>query len=219
VDSDILCVSIDGIDGSGKSKLIQSLSLRYNLITLPKFYNFGMVPVDAEKRKTWFRSTPAIDSMRLYAVSHQTRILLGKEYKKANHYQFITQDDRQKLVVFDRGILSVEAYIYAALKLSTSMSLTEIIDYINNNFRSSFYDEMNDVIDRTILLADGTGEYLNTVLKRRRYDNRDKMLIRYQSEYIQNKFYINKNVFKLSPIHSPYDLLELSIKLINQKEN
>lgn len=33
----IPCISIDGVDGSGKTTLIQNLSKQYNVITLPPF--------------------------------------------------------------------------------------------------------------------------------------------------------------------------------------
>ena len=46
----IKCISFDGIDGSGKSTLIEELSKSYNIALIPKFYNFGFVPFDSDTR-------------------------------------------------------------------------------------------------------------------------------------------------------------------------
>ena len=196
----IKCISFDGIDGSGKTTLINSLLEKYNVVLLPRFYYFGMVPMDFDKRKEWFRTKYDIETMKIYAVSHRNRILLANDYKKGFHYKFIENDERKKLIVLDRGILSVEAFIYAALKLSTPMTQKEIMDYIDVYFRNKSYQKMNSIIDHTFLLVDEKQKYLNQVLNRRMYDERDKNLIRYQAEYYQKKLYIENKLTTISPI-------------------
>ena len=62
----IPCISIDGVDGSGKTTLIQNLSKQYNVITLPRFYSMGMVPGDQEERCQWFRKQDAVYTTPIY---------------------------------------------------------------------------------------------------------------------------------------------------------
>jgi hypothetical protein len=210
----IQCVSIDGTDGVGKTTLIESLKEKFNVVVVPKFYHLGMVPMGYEERKKWFLSARPQDSMRIYALSHRYRILLCQEYREGNHYIYLRKDQRPKLIVLDRGVISIEAFIYASLRMYTGMSDHEIHNYIAVVFRGPEFEQIFSLVDKSIVLSENTLDYLEIILKRRNYEEHEKNLIKYQAEYIKTNLFAFKRTYKLSPILNPNELVNLASEII-----
>jgi len=197
----VKCISLDGIDGAGKSALVEALSSRFNVATLPKFYDLGSVPSDASVRMQWFFETDDYKAMLIYAVAHRNRILLADDYKNGHHHNFTKEDDREKLIVMDRGVLSVEAFIYAVLRMSSTPT-DQVVQFIADAFRDRHYERMLAVIDRAVLLAEDSLGYVEEVLKRRRTSKREEMLVRLQAEYYDLELYRHHGVMMISPRNS-----------------
>ena len=209
----IKCVSIDGPDGAGKTTLISRLAEKYNTVILHQFHATGMVPTDPEERKNWFRRENGMDTTRLYLAGHRLRLASAREFKRGLHYKFLAKDDREKLILIDRGPLSVRAYTYAALKKDTNWSNDEIEEFIKKEY--DFENPENEIVDLSILLFDK--DSLNEVMGRRTYDIDDEMLIRYQYEYYSNHKFDERSVYIINPVKKQEDVLEETISIINKK--
>lgn len=203
----IPCLSIDGIDGAGKTSLVEALARSYKVVTLPKFHAFGAVPAEARERLDWFQATPERVGMRIYASAHRIRIMLAADFKLGLHQAFVADDGREPLLLLDRGPISVEAFMHAVLSLSPDSPPEGIPAFIAAAFREGWHERMYAAIDCSILLADVDLGYVDQVLRRRRYNLREEQLIRLQADYLQAVKPDGQRVVRLSPLASPAALL------------
>lgn len=207
----IKCISIDGVDGSGKTTLVNELSKYYNTIQVPRYYFGGMVPTDSKERTIWFRTEDAVKTTDIYISGQKIRYLLAKEFKKGFHYKAF-DGKKTSLVVIDRGELSLKAFAYAALKKGTKWSSDEIKNYFETKFDSEFEREMGDIIDYSFLLF--KENTINTLLSRRFFDSEDMLLATYQQEYYEKCTINNNKVKTISPSESKERILEIVISTI-----
>lgn len=210
----IKCISIDGTDGVGKSTLITHLSKKYNIVTLQRFYMTGIAPIDSEERKLWFRSEDVVLTTKIYIAGQKLRMNSAYEFKKGLHYKFLEKDNREKLIFIDRGVLSIQAYTYAALKKGTDWDDNKILKFVHDECVMDDY--LNDLIDYSILLFDE--ESLEEVISRRNYDRDDELLVRYQHDYYRRINFHNKKIRIISPLKSEKNVLEESIDLIERMD-
>ena len=207
----IKCVSIDGVDGSGKTTLANELSKYFNTIQVPRYYFSGMVPTDSNERTIWFRTEDAVKTTDIYISGQKIRYLLAREFKKGFHYKAF-DENKPSLVVIDRGELSLKAFSYAALKKGTKWSSDEIKNYLETRFNTAFEHEIDDIIDYSFLLF--KENTINTLFSRRFFDSDDMLLATYQQEYYE-KCTINKSKVKtISPLESKENILEIVISKI-----
>lgn len=211
----IKCISIDGPDGSGKSTLIDLLSKEFQVVTLPRFYSMGMAPLDPEERKRWFRTIDVFDTTRIYISGHKVRLMAASEFKKGLHYKFLENDKKERLVVIDRGAISVNAYAYAAIKSSSEMQDDEVMNYVLNE--SDIEEFSENIIDVSILLFDP--DHLEEIISRRIYDKNDEYLARYQHEYYCKREYADKRIKIISPIKTPDEIFNETKRILNNMED
>ncbi len=210
----IRCISIDGPDGSGKSTLIELLSKEYQVVTLPRFYSMGMAPLDSEERKNWFRTVDVFDTTQIYISGQKVRITAASEFKKGLHYKFLEDIKKEKLVVLDRGALSVNAYAYAAIKVASTMEDDEIMDYVLQKYDIEQFAK--GVVDASILLFDPNN--LEEIILRRNYDKNDELLARYQHEYYCKRNYCDKRIKTISPSKTPKEIFDETRRFLNDME-
>jgi thymidylate kinase len=135
----IFSIAIEGPDGSGKTTLINELKKQFNVIDLPKSWIFGLMPMDLNERITWFRSENPFVTARIYMASHLLRLQLCKEYiAKRSHYEMIQYNRFEKppLILIDRGPLSLQAYVYAYLRVDTQIEKRIIEDFVELQYKS-----------------------------------------------------------------------------------
>ena len=60
------CISVDGVDGAGKTTLVEALCREYNVATLPRFHCMGMVPQGRYERKDWFLTQDSLFTTKIY---------------------------------------------------------------------------------------------------------------------------------------------------------
>ena len=217
----IISISFDGTDGVGKTTLINYLSNNYKVAELPRFYSCGAVPLDPNERRNWFLSVSQKDAMKIYLTAHKHRLAAIKFFKQGLHYKFLESSEKQKILVADRGFLSVEAFAYAALRCENEMSDDEINDFIDIYFRNDLKDFINSYFDLTVLLAGNPEDYLSQVISRRSYDQHEIDLIKYQAEYLYEHCHSINNILKLLPtneLENNKELLEKSILSIVRKK-
>lgn len=210
----IKCISIDGPDGSGKSTLVELLSNEYEIVTLPKYYSMGMTPVDPEERKKWFRTFDVFDTTRIYISGHKIRLVAAAEFKKGLHYKFLEPSKKERIVVLDRGALSVNAFAYAAIKMSSDMQDDEIIDYLL--VENDIEQFAKKIIDVSILLFDPNN--LEEIISRRKYDECDEYLARYQHEYYCKRKYEDERIKIISPTKTPEEILNETKRVLTDLE-
>lgn len=206
----IKCISIDGPDGSGKSTLIDLLSEEYDVITLPRFYTMGMVPIDPNERKVWFRTTDVIDSTLIYISGYRVRLTAASEFKKGFHYKIIEQGEKEKIIVIDRGAISVNAFAYAAIKNSYDMDDDEVMRFVLS--KSDIEIFAKNIIDVSILLFDP--QNLEEIISRRTYDVIDERLVRFQHEYYCKRDYKDEKIKIISPSKTPREILAVVKNII-----
>lgn len=197
----IPCISIDGVDGSGKTTLIQNLSKQYNVITLPRFYSMGMVPGDQEERCQWFRKQDAVYTTPIYISGYRLRLHLASEFKKGFHYKI--KQNAQNLIAIDRGLLSLKAFSYASMKKNSNLNDSEIVQFLKQYITPDFENEVKKIIDKQILLFSPEPRVLEKLLLRRQYGKDDELLIRYQYEYYLRYYQTFSEVVIISPFESP----------------
>ncbi len=216
----IYSIAFDGTDGSGKTSLINKLSENFFVVSLPRFYAMGAVPLDPLERKNWFLSVSQKDAMKIYLTAHKHRLTTLKYFKEGLHYKLLEKTEKTKLLVADRGYLSVEAFAYAALKCENEMSDKEIYDFIDVYFRNEMKDIVNSYFDLTVLLAGDPKEYLDKVIARRNYEQHDIDLIKNQAEYLHKRNFPIKRILKLSPINDfneNFNILQKTILSLGEK--
>ena len=206
----IKCISIDGPDGSGKSTLIDLLSEEYDVITLPRFYTMGMVPIDPNERKVWFRTTDVIDSTLIYISGYRVRLTAASKFKKGFHYKIIEQGEKEKIIVIDRGAISVNAFAYAAIKNSYDMDDDEVMRFVLS--KSDIEIFAKNIIDVSILLFDP--QNLEEIISRRTYDVIDERLVRFQHEYYCKRDYKDEKIKIISPSKTPREILAVVKNII-----
>lgn len=199
----IKCISIDGPDGSGKSTLIELLREEYDVITLPRFYSMGMVPEDPNERKVWFRTTDVYDSTLIYISGHKVRLTVASEFKKGFHYKLIEPGVKEKIIVIDRGAISVNAFAYAAIKNSSDMEDDEVMKFVLS--KSDIEEFAENIIDVSILLFDP--QNLEEIISRRTYDSIDERLARFQHEYYCKRNYKDEKIKIISSSKAPREIL------------
>ena len=199
----VKCISIDGPDGSGKSTLIELLREEYDVITLPRFYSMGMVPEDPNERRIWFRTTDVYDSTLIYISGHKIRLTAAAEFKKGFHYKLIEPGEKEKIIVIDRGAISVNAFAYASLKISSHMKDDEVMNFLLS--KSDVEEFAENIIDVSILLFDP--QNLEEIISRRTYDSIDESLARFQHEYYCKRNYKNEKIKIISPSKAPREIL------------
>lgn len=209
----IPCISIDGVDGSGKTTLIQNLSKRYNIITLPRFYLMGMVPGDYEERCQWFRTQNAVYTTPIYISGYRLRFQLASEFKKGFHYKI--KPNAQNLIAIDRGLLSLKAFSYASMKKNSVLNDSQIVQFLKKYITPNFENEVKGVIDKQILLFSSEPKALDRLLLRRQYSKDDELLIRYQYEYYLRYCKTFSEADIISPFESPDKILSLVDDLID----
>ncbi len=203
----ITCISIDGIDGSGKTTVVSALSAYYNVITIPRFYFTGIVPIDNLERKNWFRKEDTIRTTDLYITGQKMRYLLAKEFKKGMHYKITEHNEKSTLIVIDRGEPSLKAFTFAAIKKGTSWEVKKIDDYLNSRFNDLFEREIEGIINHSFLLfEEGTFE---KICRRRKFlDDDDMLLAKYQQEYYETHDVDVNTVTTISPLNKQEHVLE-----------
>ena len=213
----IPCVSVDGIDGSGKTTLIKRLSEVYNVVTLPRFYSMGMVPVDSSERKHWFLTNDALTTTKIYISGHKSRIFCAKDFKKGLHYKFI--GSKNNLVLIDRGLWSLKAFSFAAIMKGTNFSESQsdekVDEFIDKDLRALF----EETAELSILLFDVSEGVLEKILSRRTYDKNDELLIRYQYDYYLRHAKDADALAKtlvISPIKSPEEIFAVAVSAIER---
>lgn len=211
----IKCISIDGPDGSGKSTLIELLSQEYEVVTVPRFYSMGMAPLDPEERKNWFRTVDVFDTTRIYISGHKIRLFAADEFKKGLHYKFLSDSKKEKLIVLDRGAISVNAYAYAAIKAASNMKEEDILQYVLE--KSDIEQFAYKIVDVSILLFDPNN--IEEIISRRKYDKNDECLARYQHEYYCRKRYNNEKIKVISSSKTPKDIFDEVKIIIKELEN
>lgn len=211
----IKCVSIDGPDGSGKSTLISGLSEVYNVAALPRFYMTGIVPIEPEERREWFRRENVFDTTRLYISGHKLRISAAGEFKRGLHYKFMRQDKKEPLILIDRGALSVEAFAYAAIRKGTDWPGDKINAYLKTECDMQAFS--SQIIDLSVLIFDRNT--LTEILDRRAYDEDDRKLVCYQHEYYCTHEFDGKKVRVISPALSQEMMLAESLRIIQEMED
>lgn len=199
----VKCISIDGPDGSGKSTLIELLREEYDVITLPRFYSMGMVPEDPNERRIWFRTTDVYDSTLIYISGHKIRLTAASEFKKGFHYKLIDPGVKEKIIVIDRGAISVNAFAYAAIKISSDMEDDEVMKFVLS--KSDIEEFADNIIDVSILLFDP--QNLEEIIARRTYDCIDEQLARFQHEYYCKRNYKNEKIKIISSRKEPREIL------------
>ena len=199
----VKCISIDGPDGSGKSTLIELLREEYDVITLPRFYSMGMVPEDPNERTIWFRTTDVYDSTLIYISGHKIRLTAASEFKKGFHYKLIDPGVKEKIIVIDRGAISVNAFAYAAIKISSDMEDDEVMKFVLS--KSDIEEFADNIIDVSILLFDP--QNLEEIIARRTYDCIDEQLARFQHEYYCKRNYKNEKIKIISSRKEPREIL------------
>lgn len=211
----IKCISIDGIDGAGKTTVVTALSAYYNVITLPRFYFSGMVPIDSLERKNWFRTEDVIKTTDIYITGQKMRYLLAKEFKKGMHYKITEHSKKTSLIVIDRGEPSLKAFSFAAIKKGTLWEVKRIDEYLSTRFNDLFEKEIEGIIDRSFLLFEkGTFE---EICKRRFLQDDDLLLAKYQQEYYETHEINVNTITTISPLNKKDDIMRTilnSLKLL-----
>ena len=215
----ICCISVDGVDGAGKTTLIESLAQRYNIANLPRFYCMGMAPQNSQERKDWFISNDVLFTTKIYISGYKLRLAAAREFKRGLHYKFPI-NVTNNLVVMDRGIWSLRAYSFAMLiKIGTLSSeeadkkTTELLDREIENLA-------DDAIDLSILLFHDSHECLKNIIARRNCDENERLLISYQHEYYSRHLAEIKDSAKvsiISPIIPPEDIFKIVVDKIEVK--
>lgn len=217
----IPCISIDGVDGSGKTTLINNLKSYYNVVTLPRFYVFGNAPSSHEERKKWFRNVDAIQTTPIYISGYFLRFMAAEEYKKGFHFKFL-DDSLPKLVLIDRGLISLKAFSYASLKKNSDLSNEQIYVFLDKYIDNIYMKKIKKIIDYSVLLFDDSTASLESIISRREYEPEDELLIRYQYEYyLRNVDDMRRmrNVSIVSPFESQYEIIKKTMKTIEEIRN
>ena len=212
----IKCISLDGVDGAGKTTIVSALSNYYNVVQVPKFYCMEMVPYDVNERINWFRTMNAEDTTKIYISGHKMRYMLAGEFKKGLHYKFLEKNNKPPLVVIDRGELSLKAFSFAALKRGTNWNSQKIDEFLCNEFGDRFEQVVEDTIDHSFLLfAENSLEH---IYRRRAFEPEDKILMLYQQEYYEKHQceFMNENITIISPLLTREEVLNLILEKLNQ---
>ena len=201
----IPCIAVDGIDGSGKTTLIQGLMRHFEVALLPRFYGFGMVPIAESERKQWFLSNPPVETAKLYLESQRLRIQLAAVFKQGLHYHFLAPPDKPRLVVLDRGFWSVEAFTFAALRLDAFLGMDDIVKIISRHLYHGKPGLLRSKrhVDLSIILVDRHRPYISNVLTRRSNDARERRLIELQAEFYDTMQARPPRTLVLSPLEEP----------------
>ena len=206
-----LCISVDGVDGAGKTTLVEALCREYNVATLPRFHCMGMVPQGRGERKNWFLTEDSLFTTRIYISGYKLRIFCAREFKRGLHYKFPV-NSTNNLVVMDRGFLSLKAYSFAMLMKTGNFSDDEADEKIAELSAGEFEKLADETIDLSILLFEDGQECLEKILARRVCDENERLLVKYQHEYYSRHLKELKDSAKikiLSPFISPEEIFKI----------
>lgn len=215
----ILCVSVDGVDGAGKTTLIDSLGEKYNVVTLPRFYCTGIVPQNRDERKCWFQTQDVLFTTKIYISGYKLRIFSAREFKRGLHYKFSTAS-ANNLVVMDRGFLSLKAYSFAMLRKTGNFS-SEAADKKIAELSGGELEELaEETIDLSILLFEDSRACLDKILARRVVDDNERRLVTYQHEYysLHAKELNRSKILPLSPLTPPEKIFKTVVEKIEELE-
>ena len=158
----IFCISIDGVDGAGKTTLVEALGKKYNVVTLPRFYCMGMAPQERHERKNWFLTQDNLFTTKIYISGYKLRMFCAREFKCGLHYKFPI-NSTNNLVVMDRGFLSLKAYSFAMLRKTGNFSVEAADKKIAELSGDEFEKLSDETIDLSILLFENSIDCLNKI--------------------------------------------------------
>ncbi|WDH83331.1 hypothetical protein [Paenibacillus urinalis] len=121
----VYTVAVEGPDGAGKTSLIRTLRRSFEIIEPPKSSAFQLMPEPLEERIAWFRKEDPFITARIYMQAHAMRFRLASEYAAGRKHYLTARANRfdaPPVYAFDRGPLSMNAYVYAYLKEDTGLS-------------------------------------------------------------------------------------------------
>ena len=214
----IPCISIDGTDGSGKTTLLDALKKIYNVVTLPRFYSMGMVPFDVKERKNWFLSQDVLTTTKIYISGHKNRIYCAEDFKKGLHYKFVNQNENN-LIVLDRGLWSLKAFSFAALRKGLPLTETQADELILELFDKEFIRHALRIIDLSIVLFDDSKDALTKILQRRQYNANDKFLVENQYKFYARHTKELPQTLIISPLKSAEEVAQFATAAIEGLKN